>query len=550
MSMITILTRCKDLEVIQALLRMAVIATSALYMLIAYAMDDITATRLWAISAYCFAFSVVNTGLIILILQKPGASTPRNMFALVVDSIVGIITITIGGEAMLPVYSVMLSMAVCYGMRCGRTYLLLATAFAMASLALMIKLTPYLQQRPTVTVMMILAMLVMPIFVYFLLSRMHMALEETQALNEARSRFLAQASHDLRQPIHSISLFTACLRDGQLDINERRLVDNIERALSAVEQLFRSLLDMYTLNQGDIEGHLENIDVDALLSNLVIQNSEAANRAGVAVRLRPCRQHVRCDAALLRTLLQNLLSNAFKYAPGKPVLIGCRQHEGKLSIGVYDLGRGISAEHLPHLCNEFYRVRDNRDRDIEGVGLGLTIVSRIVRLLKLQLSIKSRPDRGTSVIISDLPIVPANIEAPAPDIDWSKRLLGGLRVLLIEDNHNVLQATSMLLRKWGCEVQTASVIPQTRVDCDIVVTDLDRTATISDIITHLRELQGRRILTIVITGHDLHHAQQSVDGPYISIMSKPARPAELRSLLLSFKINQMQSPGCSRRSMT
>ncbi|QXG50056.1 ATP-binding response regulator [Pseudomonas viridiflava] len=534
----------------QALLRMAVIVTSALYTLIAYAMDDITATRLWAILVYCFAFSVINTDLIIRILQKPGTSTPRSMFALVVDSIVGIITITIGGEAMLPVYSVMLSMTLCHGMRCGRTYLLMATAFALASLALMIKLTPYLQQRPTVTVMMILAMLVMPLFVYFLLSSMHMALEETQALNEARSRFLAQASHDLRQPIHSISLFTACLRDGQLDMNERRLVDNIERALSAVEQLFRSLLDIYTLNQGDIEGHLENIDVDALLSNLVIQNSEAANWAGVAVRLRPCRQHVRCDAALLRTLLQNLLSNAFKYAPGKSVLIGCRQHKGKLSIGVYDLGRGISAEHLPHLCNEFYRVRDNRDRDIEGVGLGLSIVSRIVRLLKLQLSIKSRPDRGTSVIISDLPIVPANIEALAPDIDWSKRLLGGLRVLLIEDNHNVLQATAMLLRKWGCEVQTASVIPQTRVDCDIVVTDLDRTATISDIITHLRELQGRRILAIVITGHDLHHAQQSVDSPYISIMSKPARPAELRSLLLSFKINQMQSPGCSRRSMT
>lgn len=545
MSMISILTKCKDLEMIQALLRMAVIATSSLYTLIAYAMDDMTATRMWVILAYCLAFGIVNTGLIIRIAQKPGASTPRRMFALVVDNMAGIVTITVGGEAMLPVYSVMLSMTVGYGMRYGRTYLLLATGFALASLALIIQFTPFLQQHPAVAVMMILTMLVLPLFVYFLLSRLHIALEETQAANEAKSRFLAQASHDLRQPIHSISLFTACLRDGQLGNDERRLVDNIDRALSAVEQLFRSLLDIYTLNQGDMKPHLETIDVDALLSNLVSQNSEAANWAGVEVRLRPCRQHVRCDAALLRTLVQNLLSNAFKYAPDKPVLIGCRQHKGKLSVGVYDLGRGISAEHLPHLCNEFYRVREKRDQDIEGVGLGLSIVSRIARLLKLQLSIKSRPERGTSVIIDGLPIVPANVVVPAPDIDWNKRLLGGLRVLLIEDNHNVLQATAMLLRKWGCDVQTASAIPQTRVDCDLVVTDfdLDRTATGADSIAYLREMHGRRIPAIVITGHELQHVQQSLNDPDIPILSKPVRPAELRSLLLSFKMNQMQDVG-------
>ncbi|WP_349970166.1 hybrid sensor histidine kinase/response regulator [Pseudomonas caspiana] len=530
---------------IQALLRMAVIATSALYTLIAYAMDDMTATRMWVILAYCFAFGIVNTGLIIRIAQKPGASTPRRMFALVVDNMAGIVTITVGGEAMLPVYSVMLSMTVGYGMRYGRTYLLLATGFALASLALIIQFTPFLQQHPAVAVMMILTMLVLPLFVYFLLSRLHIALEETQAANEAKSRFLAQASHDLRQPIHSISLFTACLRDGQLGNDERRLVDNIDRALSAVEQLFRSLLDIYTLNQGDMKPHLETIDVDALLSNLVSQNSEGANWAGVEVRLRPCRQHVRCDAALLRTLVQNLLSNAFKYAPDKPVLIGCRQRNGKLSIGVYDLGRGISEEHLPHLCNEFYRVREKRDQDIEGVGLGLSIVSRIARLLKLQLSIKSRPDRGTAVIINGLPIASANVVAPAPDIDWNKRLLGGLRVLLIEDNHNVLQATAMLLRKWGCDVQTASAIPQTRVDCDLVVTDfdLDRTATGADSIAYLRELHGRRIPAIVITGHELQHVQQSLNDPDIPILSKPVRPAELRSLLLSFKMNQIQDVG-------
>ncbi|WP_183142075.1 hybrid sensor histidine kinase/response regulator [Pseudomonas cichorii] len=528
---------------IQALLRMAVIATSALYALIMYALDDMPENRMWVILAYCLGFGVVGIGLIVRIAQRPGVSTRRRMFALVVDNLAGIVTITVGGEPMLPVYSVMLSMTVGYGMRYGRNYLLLATGFAMASLAIIIALTPFLQEHPAVAVMMILTMLVLPLFVYFLLSRLHIALEETQAANEAKSQFLAQASHDLRQPIHSISLFTACLHDAKLGTDERRLVDNIDRALSVVEQLFRSLLDSHTLNQGEVTARPESVDVDALLSGLASQNSEAANWAGVEIRVRPCHLHVYSDPALLRTLLQNLISNAFKYAPGKPMLIGCRRQHGRLSIGVYDLGRGISAQHLPHLCDEFYRVREERDQDIEGVGLGLSIVNRIARLLALKVDIRSRPERGTAVVISGLETVSAERTEPTPEIDWNKRLLGGLRVLLIEDNLNVLQATAMLLRKWGCEVQTASAIPKVRVDCDLVVTDfdLDRSATGADSIAYLSELHGRRIPAIVITGHDLQHVQQSLNDPQIPVLSKPLRPAELRSLLLSFKLRLMRA---------
>ncbi|WP_161936350.1 ATP-binding protein [Pseudomonas syringae] len=537
---------------IQALLRMAVIATSALYALIMHALDNMPGSRMWVILGYCLGFAVVGVGLIWRIAVRPSVSTRRRMFALIVDNMAGIVTITVGGEPMLPVYSVMLSMTVGYGMRYGRNYLLLATGLALASLCLIIQLTPFLQEHPAVAMMMILTMLVLPSFVYFLLSRLHIALNETQAANEAKSRFLAQASHDLRQPIHSISLFTACLRDASLGADERRLVENIDRALSAVEQLFRSLLDIYTLNQGEVNPRLETIDVDALINGLVSQNSEAANWAGVEIRVRPCRQHTCSDPALLRTLLQNLISNAFKYAPGKPLLIAGRRRNGALDIGVYDRGRGISEKHLPHLCNEFYRVREERDQDIEGVGLGLSIVKRIADLLKLHIRIGSRLNKGTVVVISGLPIVAARQVAPVPDIDWNKRLLGGLRVLLIEDNYNVLQATAMLLRKWGCDVQTASAIPQAGVDCDLVVTDfdLDRSATGADYISHLSELHGRRIPAIVITGHEIQHVQQSLNDPQIPVLSKPVRPAELRSLLISFKMDLMQTTSRGAASLT
>ncbi|RMV78395.1 Sensor histidine kinase/response regulator [Pseudomonas caricapapayae] len=526
-----------DLEMTQALLRMAVIATSLLYALIAYGLGEMSENKLFVIVAYCMGFGVVTVGLIIRIAQRPGASSRRRLFALVTDNLAGIVTISVGGEAMLPVYSVMLSMTVGYGMRYGRNYLLLATGFAMISLMIIIALTPFLREHHAVAVMMILTMLVLPLFVYFLLGRLHMALEETQEANQAKSRFLAQASHDLRQPIHSISLFTACLRDAPLGDNEQRLVSNIDRALSAVEQLFRSLLDIYTLNQGEVAPRPESVDLDALLNGLATQNSEAATWAGVDIRVHSGHCHVWTDPALLRTLLQNLVSNAFKYAPGKPILIGCRRQKGTVSIGVYDQGRGIPAEHLPHLCNEFYRVREKRDRDIEGVGLGLSIVSRIARLMNLRVNISSVPERGTAVIVSGLKAVAASQPVNSLDINWNTRLLSGLRVMLIEDNRNVLEATAMLLRRWGCEVQTFSAIPEISVDCDLVVTDfdLDRTASGADCIAYLSGLQGRRIPAIVITGHELQHVRQTLNDPDIPVLSKPVRPVELRSLLLSFK---------------
>ena len=539
----SILPKRIDLEMTQALLRMAVIATSTLYTLITYALDEISEERMFVILGYCLGFAIVTIGLIVRIAQRPGASGRRRLFALVTDNLAGIVTITVGGEALLPVYSVMLSMTVGYGMRYGRNYLLLATGFSMISLLIIIALTPFLREHHAVAVMMILTMLVLPLFVYFLLGRLHLALKETEEANQAKSRFLAQASHDLRQPIHSISLFTACLRDASLGDNERRLVDNIDRALGSVEQLFRSLLDIYTLNRGEVTPRLETVDLDALLKGLASQNSEAAGWAGVQIRVRNSKHHVRADPALLSTLLQNLVSNTFKYAPGKPILIGCRKRKGRLDIGVYDQGRGISAEHLPHLCNEFYRVREKRDRDIEGVGLGLSIVSRIARLMKLKVNIHSIPERGTVVMVAGLPVVAASLPVQTSNIDWNKRLLGGLRVMLIEDNQNVLQATAMLLSKWGCEVQTSVSIPDAHVDCDLVITDfdLDRSASGADCIAYLNRLQGRRIPAIVITGHELQHVRQALNDPDIPVLSKPVRPAELRSLLLSFKVGSTPS---------
>ncbi|MBB6287169.1 hypothetical protein HDC32_000573 [Pseudomonas sp. JAI120] len=182
------------------------------------------------------------------------------------------------------------------------------------------------------------------------------------------SHYLALASHDLRQPIHSIGLFTACLRDANLGGEELRLVDNIDRSLHTVSQLFRSISDIYTLDNGKLEPQAEPVNLGALLQEVVKQNIEATRWAGVELRLHPCRHWVNVNGGLLTTMVQNLVSNAIKYASGEPVLIGVRRQAKGLAVVVYDKGCGIAAEHLPDVFKEFYRVRHARDKMLRAWG--------------------------------------------------------------------------------------------------------------------------------------------------------------------------------------
>ncbi len=528
----------RDPELGQTKVRLAFILPASAYIVGAWAWGLFGDAILLANLACYGLFSLVAIGLFFEVRRRPGVKPWRRFLAMCLDfSAITFSSIT-SGEALMPLFGVLLWVTVGNGLRYGRGYLLLATGLSLTALSAIIAEMPFLQRYPTVALMMLVTALLVPGYVYFLLTRIQDSLRETQAANLAKARFLAQASHDLRQPIHSIGLFTACLRDGQLSADQGRLVDNIDRSLLGVEQLFRSLLDIYTLDQKQVSPRRTVVDLDTLFDDLIRQNAEAARWAGVEVRWRPCRLQVYSDPALLLTSLQNLLSNALKYAPGRPLLLAVRRRQGRLALVVYDQGPGIAAEHLPHLCEEFYRVREARDRDIEGVGLGLSIVQRIARLLDLELRIRSRPGHGTAVSLQGLPLAAVPPEPRVRPASGPQHLLAGWRVLLIEDDANVLLATATLLRSWGCEVTTATSIPTGAVACDLVITDfdLDRSASGADCIAYLNRLQGRRIPAVVVTGHDIPQVQQALGDPEIPVLAKPVRPAELRALLLAFRV--------------
>ncbi|WP_194790773.1 hybrid sensor histidine kinase/response regulator [Pseudomonas sp. UFMG81] len=492
---------------------------------------------------YYMAFTVVSIGVRQAIVRWPGHYPWRRVLGMVHDYSATCLGLVIGGEAALPLYAVMVWINLGNGMRFGSRYLAVATVLALAALVAVWWLTPYWQQQPFLLPMLLTTSTLIPFYAHLLLERTRKATALAEAATREKSRFLAQASHDLRQPIHSIGLFTACLRESRLGDEQRRLVDSIDRSLLNVSQLFRSILDLYTLDNGRLQPKWERFAVDDLLRELLRQNSEAARWAGVEMRLVPSRHWIRADPGMLTTMVQNVLSNCFKYAAGRPLLIGVRPRGEGLAIVVCDQGRGIAQEHQARIFEEFYRVREVRDKDVEGVGLGLSIVKRLGDLMGLDVSLHSRPGHGTTVTLQGLAKAAPQVSRANADPAVQVGMLDGLRVCLVEDDHNVLQATCALLQRWGCEVQ-AETSPEGLVsDCDVIVADYDLgpQATGIDCIDRLRAQRGYAVPALIMTGHEIDRLQGALQARGIAVLAKPVRPAELRLALRALRDSLLAS---------
>lgn len=529
-----------DVERAQAVVRLIISPIAISYALVLYYLAMIEVEVAWDIFLYEATYCAAALALWFDIRRRPGNYPVRRVLTMLIDYTTITLVISAGGAPMLPIYAVLLWVTVGYGLRYRAGYLLLATIMATLSLLIIAATSTYWQSQPYLIFTLVLTTLMVPAYIHALLKRSRRATEAEQAANLAKSQFLAQASHDLRQPIHSISLFTACLHDSNLGSEQRRLVENIDKSLHSVARLFRSILDMYSLDSGKVVPQVETLPLHTLLQQLIQQNAEAARWAGVDIRLHCPPVYVRADNGLLTTMLQNLLSNALKYAPGRPLLIGCRRRGTGLSIELYDKGRGIAEGHIDNIFEEFYRVRQARDNDVEGMGLGLTIVRRLATLMDMRVRIRSVEGRGTLAAIDGLQraATPAESAAPVQGCSQSPRMLDGLRVCLIEDDQNVLLATTTLLKKWGCDVATFTSLPDASTDFDLLVTDFDlgREASGADCINHVRALSGRNVPAIIMTGHDVRRVQEQVGDENIPVLPKPVHPAELRSLLVALKL--------------
>lgn len=359
-------------------------------------------------------------------------------------------------------------------------------------------------------------------------------LSEAQAV---RLRFLAQASHDIRQPIHAISLFVECLKGAPISGDDRSMLGQIERSVKGLALLCRSLLDLSALDVGRIRLVPADLRLQDIIDDVLRQAAETAREQDVRLRSVRSSLWVHADPAILHNMLQNLVSNAVKYAPGGAVLVGARRVGDRVAIDVIDTGVGIRKGDQGRVFTEFVRLPDRSPEPREGLGLGLTIVQRLAELTGLTLGLRSWPGRGSRFRIGGLRPVPARTGVSAGPAERFSRQLAGMRVLVIDDDPAVLLATSRLLARWGCIVIPLEWLPDVAShapgrDFDLLLCD-ENSGQRSGLafIADLRDHWGAPVPAIVVTGQDAERLRGSPLAGGVSVLSKPLSPARLRTLL-------------------
>ncbi len=384
------------------------------------------------------------------------------------------------------------------------------------------------------------------------LTRLNAELERAKAeadeANVSKTRFVAAASHDILQPLNAARLYVTSLIERQReDGDDADLVQNIDASLEAVEEIFAALLDISRLDTGAMKPEFADFRIDELLHRLDVEFAPLAREKGLDLTFMPCSQNVRSDRRLLRRLLQNLISNAIKYTPAGRVLVGCRRRGGRLRIEVYDTGIGIPHAKRRAVFKEFHRL-DQGARVARGVGLGLSIVERIARVLDCEVTLKSNVGRGSRFAI-EVPRGAGQIAAPklrAP-VRPNVGRLDGTVVLCIDNERAILDGMETLLGGWGCRTLVAADLSE--AIAAIEGSDLEPDGFLVDYhldgangvtaIAQLRRRLGRHVPAIVITADRSLHVRDETRTEDAHLLTKPLKPASLRALIAQWRVQRV-----------
>ena len=368
------------------------------------------------------------------------------------------------------------------------------------------------------------------------------AREAADRANLAKSRFLATASHDLRQPLQALSLLNGTLRRMTDSPDLGDVLAQQEQAISAMSRLLNALLDISKLESGAIKPELSDFTVASLLEELRREFAALAATKGLELQIEPCLDYVHCDRSLVEQILRNLMTNAIKYTRQGVVHLRCLHEAATVRIQVVDTGIGIPADQLRYIYDEFYQVGVPTNSVREGYGLGLSIVQRLVKLLGLRLNVHSEPGKGSAFTL-DLPQGSGSDRAtpPAATTSSTASARGPRRshVLLVEDDPAVLAATRMLLRVDGYRVTTATSLTEAEQqarnnpDLSVLVTDYhladERTGT--EVIAALRAVLDPKLKAILVTGDTSRAIKELSADENLRIISKPVDADELLVLL-------------------
>jgi signal transduction histidine kinase/CheY-like chemotaxis protein len=355
--------------------------------------------------------------------------------------------------------------------------------------------------------------------------------------NIAKSRFLAATSHDLRQPLHALSLFVDNLKTTQDRDTRIMLIDRVHDSVSALEALFNALLDISKLDAGVVEPVLEHFRLQDLFGRLGSELNAVAHHKKLSLRFAATSAIACSDPVLLERILRNVISNSLRYSDTGRVLVGARNSGGHLRIEVWDQGQGIPASELEKVFSEFHQL-DNPERDrSKGLGLGLAIVKRLCSLLDYTCTLESRLGKGTVFRFTIPRGNPDKVATSTASATGDEVFGSGKSILVIDDEQDVLDSTALILEKWGHTVHKADDIDaavsrarEATPPIDAIVTDyrLRRGNTGLDAIRAVEQVAERKLPAIIITGDSSPEILKLASTSGLALLHKPVKPSQLR----------------------
>ncbi len=377
------------------------------------------------------------------------------------------------------------------------------------------------------------------------------ARQEAEVANRAKTQFFAAASHDLRQPLHAVSLFAEALRQRSHDDEVFKLVNSINASVDALEGLFSELLDITRIDTGGVEVKPADFAIASIFRKLRLHFEPTAFEKGLALRFRGEHHHVFADPLLVERILRNLVSNAIRYTGDGSVLVACRRRGERLLLQVWDTGPGIREAERQRIFEEFYQVPGNAAPmagQKKGLGLGLAIVKRLAELMNEPLALRSVLGRGTVFTLE----VPVGKAVPVASVSVAAKAPLGLTlndqlIVIVEDEPAVRSGLEVLLKGWGATVESFDTVAASThwaQQCDPLVTQpkllivdyrLEGGHTGVEAIAALRAVFGPALPAIMVTGSTMTGHDAEAEKHDFHLLIKPVVPNKLRAMI-GFKL--------------
>jgi len=372
------------------------------------------------------------------------------------------------------------------------------------------------------------------------------AKREAELANIAKSRFLAAASHDLRQPLQSLALLQGMLEKSVQGEKAQKLVARLGDSLGAMAGMLNTLLDINQIEAGVVQSEIVHFPINDLLGRLRDEFAYGAESQGLRLHFVPCGLSIDSDPQLLEQVLRNLLSNALKYTRSGKVLMGCRRRKGMLSVEIWDTGVGIPAAELGAIFEEYHQLDNSARERSRGLGLGLSIVKRLANLLDHQIRVRSNPGKG-SVFIVDILLPNSKAPPPAKVARSPSRAAPpagpgkGGAVMIVEDDPDVSQLLALLLGEEGYVTSTASsgvaaltlVTRAAAVRPDLILADYNLPNGLNglDLAVQLREKLGADFPVVILTGDISSGTLRDICLQGCTPLNKPVKPQELIAVI-------------------